>query len=353
MPLSINCPHCKAKLEADVKLGQVIQCPACKEQFEIERKLLNAQDKSLSNNKYLIPLGYAAFVGIPILITVVVVISMSGKQSAPESTDDPPHVAKNDSRTSSGNVPKKTPKRGPPPKQSSDKYVEPEIGGPPSDNSNVKTTPSKTGPDASTKTEPTPTPKPEITPTPKPEPKTTPKIETSPMIETNGMAIAPPPHEVLWKLPLSGYESEWKAVGAVAVRIGGLAISKAPMIDGKNNIVESQTPFLVAIIDVRKNDSKEKRTLLSWTIFNNNYSSMFLKNEKELPNGRLPAGSKLRAKAADQQLIPDDGSHVHDILLFAVPEDDAGELNLRLEAERIGEKGDIWFKIPALAWKKQ
>lgn len=362
MPLSINCPHCKAKLEADVKLGQVIQCPACKEQFEIERKLLTAQDNSLSNNKYLIPLGYAAFVGIPILITIIVVMSMSGKKSAPESTDDPPHVAKNDSRSSSGNVPKKTPKRGPPQKQTSDKYIEPEIGGTPSDDTNVKTGPSKADPDPSTKktvpdatakTETTTTPKPEITPTPKPETTKIPKIEPSPMIETNGMAIAPPPHEVLWKLPLSGYESEWKAVGAVAVRIGGLAISKAPLIDGKNNIVESQTPFLVAIIDVRKNDSKEKRTLLSWTVFNNYYSTMFQKNEKELPNGRLPAGSKLRAKAADMQLIPEDGSHVHDILLFAVPNDDAGELNLRLEAERIGEKGDIWFKIPALAWKKQ
>jgi hypothetical protein len=362
MPLSINCPHCKATLEANVKLGQVIQCPACKEQFEIERKLLNGKDDSLSNNKYLIPLGYAAFVGLPILITIIVVFSMSGKKPAPESNDDPPHVAKNETRTSSSNAPKKTPKKGPPPRQSSDKYVEPEIGGTPSDDSNVKSSPSKTGPDtstkttgpdASTKTVTTTTPKPEITPTPKTETTTTPKIETSPMLETNGMAIAPPPHEVLWKLPLSGYESDWKYVGAVAVRIGGLAISKAPLVDGKNNVVESQTPFLVAIIEVRKNDSKEKRTLLSWTIFNNYYSSMFLKNDKGLPNGRLPAGSKLRTKTSDQQLVPDDGSSVRDILLFAVPDDDAGELNLRLEAERIGEKGDIWFKIPALAWKKQ
>ena len=74
-------------------------------------------------------------------------------------------------------------------------------------------------------------------------------------------------------------------MGAVAVRIGGLAIAKAPLIDGKKNLVESQTPFLVVVMEVRKNESKEKRTLLSWTYFNDHYSSMFLKDDKELPMG--------------------------------------------------------------------
>jgi hypothetical protein len=166
------------------------------------------------------------------------------------------------------------------------------------------------------------------------------------------LEIAPSPRELLWKLPLSGYVSEWKKVGAVDLRIGGLAIAKVPLIDGKNNITESQKTFLVAIIDVRKNELKEKRTLLSWTYFNNYYSTIFLNNDRAIANGYLPAGSKMKTKTSDKQLIPDDGSIVQDFILFAVPADDAGELNLRLEAERVGEKGDIWFKIPSLAWKK-
>jgi hypothetical protein len=287
---------------------------------------------------------------------------MSGKKPAPEPNDDPPQVAKNESKTSSSTTPKKTPKKGPPQRQSSDKYVEPDIGSVPSEDFPVKTGPSKIGPaETSTKTETTPSAKKETTPTAKTEttPSTKkettaePKTDVTQALDTNAMAIAPVPHEVLWKLPLTGYQSEWKTSGEVAIRIGGLAVAKAPLIDGKNNLVESQTPYLVAVIDVRMNDSKEKRTLLPWTYFNDFYSAMFMKNDKQIPNGRIPPGSKLRNKTADKQVIPADGSYVHDILLFAVPGDDAGELNLRLEAERVGEKGDIWFKIPALAWKKE
>jgi Zn finger protein HypA/HybF involved in hydrogenase expression len=329
MPLSIKCPHCRATLEAEVEEGQVIRCPACKKQFKVDSESQDNEEDSLANNKYLVPLGYAAFVGLPILITIAVVFSLGGKKvTQPE--EDTPHVAKSDSRSSS-NVPKKTPKRGPPQKQSSDKFVEPERKSVPSSDSTSKagTTNNNT--------------------------ETNPKPDTNPgtPLETIALEIAPRPHEILWKLPLSGFESDWKHVGAVDVRIGGLAIAKANLIDSKNNVTESQTPFLVAIIDVRKNEPKEKRTLESWTYFNTSYAAMFLSNDKALPNGILPPATKLLTKTADKQLLPDDGSHVKDILLFAVPADDAGELNLRLDAERVGEKGDIWFKIPSLAWKKQ
>jgi hypothetical protein len=331
MPLSIKCPNCKATLEADVEVGQVIRCPACKKQFRIDADQLDTEEDSLANNKYLVPLGYVAFVGIPILITIGVVFSLSGGKKATQPEDDTAHVAKNDSRSSSSNVPKKTPKRGPPQKQSSEKFVEPDTGNVPSPDNTIKTKGTNSDPEVATKVETNPTTKP----------------------ETISPEIAPAPHEAPWKLPLSGFESEWKHVGTIDLRIGGLAVSKLPLIDGKNQIVESQTLFLVVIIDVRKTDLKEKRTLYSWTHFKTYYSAMFLNNDKAVANGYLPAGSKLLTNPADKQLLPDDGSRVQDILLFAVPADDAGELNLRLDAERIGEKGDIWFKIPSLAWKKQ
>lgn len=311
------------------------------------------QGETLANHKYLIPLGYLAFVGLPILITIGVVFSLSGKKSAPETEDDKPQVSKGDSKTAASNVPKKTPKRGPPPRSSPDVQVEPVNGGGSANENNAKKEPIS-APNTPSKPEPKPT-KVEPTAPAKTAPMPSAKKEPapSPMRDPNALEIAPTPHEILWKLPLSGYESDWKSVGAVAVRIGGLAIAKAPLIDGKKNLVESQTPFLVVVMEVRKNESKEKRTLLSWTYFNDHYSSMFLKDDKELPNGRLPPGSKLRTKVSDMQVVPEDGSNVQDILLFAVPTDDAGELNLRLDAERMEEKGDIWFKIPALAWKKQ
>jgi hypothetical protein len=131
-----------------------------------------------------------------------------------------------------------------------------------------------------------------------------------------------------------------------------------PVIDAKEHISESQNPLFVVIIEVRKNSPSRIRTLLSWQRFKDSRVTsyvpcvIYLADDKELPLGKLPGG-KLNAGLPDKQPLPDDGTSVRDILLFSVPPDNAGDLQLRLDAERCGESGDIWFKIPSMAWKKK
>jgi hypothetical protein len=349
MPSTIKCPHCQATLETDLQVGQALRCPSCKERFRIDRSTLVSDPNALSNHKLLIPLGYVAFVGVPLVLTIVFVLVFFKPKPAEEQKEEPQQVAKSDSRTSTNHEPKKTPKRGPPPRRPQDNDVpEAEVATP--NTTPVKGMPADTQPTIPPKSEATP--KNEITP----KAEITPKTETTtpmPAIpEQDASQIAPVPREVLWKIPVTGYTSDWQKVGDVHVRVGGLAITKAHFIDSKANTVESPSPFLVAIVEVRKGDAKKSQTLLSWTYFRTHYAAIFMKDDKELRPGEVPAGSKLQSKL-EKQTIPDDGTPVRDILLFSVPADDAGELNLRLDAERCGEKGDIWFKIPPLAWKKQ
>jgi hypothetical protein len=170
-------------------------------------------------------------------------------------------------------------------------------------------------------------------------------------------AVAPQPREIYWKIPLSGYSSEWQTVGAVDVRVAGLSITKVPIIDSKESVTESKNPMLVIIIEIRKNTPKKDRTLLSWQQFKGNTVSgyspvvIYQTDDKELQPARL--SGKLHAGLLEKQPIPDDGTSVRDILLFNVPADNAGKLRLRLDAERCGERGDIWFDLPALSWKKK
>jgi hypothetical protein len=77
--------------------------------------LLNdPDDDTLSKHPYLVPLGYVAFVAVPILITIGVIASLSGRKPTPPPDDDPPHVARNNVKPAGSNTPKKTPKTGPP-----------------------------------------------------------------------------------------------------------------------------------------------------------------------------------------------------------------------------------------------
>jgi hypothetical protein len=171
------------------------------------------------------------------------------------------------------------------------------------------------------------------------------------------IAVAPMPREYHWEVPLlSGYSSDWKKVGAVDVRVAGLSVTKVPIIDPKECVTGSELPMLVVILEVRMNTPNKKRNLLSWRsslrINSSSESVIFLPEDKALPLGRL-TGGKFHTGIPDRQQIPDDGTAVRDILLFSVPADDAGKLSLRLDAQRCGESGDIWFELPALSWKKK
>ena len=79
---------------------------------------------------------------------------------------------------------------------------------------------------------------------------------------------------------------------------------------------------------------------------------MYVENDKELAPVVPPRGGKPNTGLPFKQPLPVDGTAVQDVLLFAVPPAETKELSLRLAAERCGESGDLWFKIPTTALKK-
>jgi hypothetical protein len=179
------------------------------------------------------------------------------------------------------------------------------------------------------------------------------------LASSSSVAIAPLPRERPWDVPeQSGYSSVWSKFGAIDVRIASLSITKVPIVDFNKNITESKNPMFVVVVEVRKNTPGNKRELTSWqryrgkVITGSRSSVIYLAGDKELSPVTL-SGGKLHAGLPELQLIPDDGTVVRDILLFSIPSDDAGELRLRLDAERCGERGDIWFTLPASSWKKK
>ncbi len=177
---------------------------------------------------------------------------------------------------------------------------------------------------------------------------------TPPIRAHDAVEVAPAPRAYLWKVPdLTGYSSEWQKVGAIDVRIAGLSITKVPIIDGKERIVDSEFPMLVVIVEARKNTPGKKRTLRSFTRLGGQYGRVFDADLNEIPPANIPLDKKLNSGLPRTQPVPDDGTPVSDVLLFTVPADNAGNLDLRLDAERCDESGDVWFKIPALAWKKK
>jgi hypothetical protein len=163
--------------------------------------------------------------------------------------------------------------------------------------------------------------------------------------------VAPDPHPVLWKFPHSEYSSEWQKVGAVDIRVAALAITTVPIVDSSARVTES-APVLAVLVEARLNTPRKMRTLSSWTYGLNRYGVIFLERGGELDPPPLPRGRKPNTGLPLKQPLPDDGTPVRDVLFFAIPVAGSGELSLRLDAERCGEAGDVWFKIPAAVLKK-
>jgi hypothetical protein len=334
MATTLKCPNCGVMLGTEQVVGKTLNCPACNVMFLIDRKMLaSPAGGTAAIYKLLIPLGYVAFVLVPLGLTFYFVMRSADKK-APEQEARNNHQAEADAATK---PPDSTDVRRPPRRT-------------PGFN------PWRTGEKAASKPPEEPDarpgePLPDKTPITVKEPVEV-EVATAPVPRTViEFEIAPQPRELVWKLPLSGFTSEWKKVGAVEIRISGLSVSKAPLLDPRENIIESEQPYLVVVVEVRKVDSKRERALLSWTEYSVHYASIFLADNKQLAPAVLKPGWKLRSGIPFKQILPEDGSHVRDVILFQPPRDDAGDLNLRLEGERCGEPGDIWFKIPSQAWK--
>jgi|GEM_PF-5182340 len=324
-----KCPYCQKRIETNLEIGQKIACPYCDEEFKLHRSHeASRNDVGNSIAKILIPLGYVLFVGVPLTLTIGFFVLRAQQQEEPPAKPAP--------------VADATPVAKKPDLQPARKPRKPRKSGGDTEEEDPATTPKTQEP---LKLKPS---KPEIPGSTSgsevaiaPEPREVPQIP-----------VAPAPHEVAWEIPLRDFHSKWQTVGAVDVRIAGLAVAKVPLLNGKGEVQDSAAAMLVVAVEVRLNTANKTRTLQTWIRDKVYHARIYLANGKELGSGSLPVGAKFHLGLALQQPIPPDQTPVRDILVFAAPADDAGELSLRLDAERCGESGDIWIKIPDSAWKK-
>jgi len=306
----IACPYCERLIETDQPDGQRIPCPYCDAGFVI-RPELRVRRWSAGNivARICIPVGYVLFVALPLTLTIWY---FTQRPEPPVPRDETAAVP-----AGAETKPPPRPVRPPRKEKAPARDAEPDPDPLPVD------------PAATTETELAPAPR-----------------------EVPEVFGAPDPRPVLWKIPVGSYSSRWRTVGAVDIRVAGVAVTKVPIVDVNEQVTESAAPLLVVLVEVRVNKTSRPRTLTSWTNGLNHYGAIFLENGKELASAELPRGAKPNTGLAYQQPLPADGTAVRDVLLFAVPDAGAGALNLRLEAERCGETGDVWFKVPAAALKK-
>lgn len=322
----VKCPHCRRLIGTDQEVGLAIPCPHCRAEFEIERHML-VRSSPLKNAliKLCIPLGYVLFVAVPMGFTIWFFANRGEEQEKAQ-----PEVAE----VKPGVRPPVAPR--PQPRQQRPKRDDPD---PPRPRQKPKQRPDD--------------PEPEVT-----EPPVEPAFPLPPAVavapaprERIVIPVAPEPHAPLWPATLSGSPSAWQKVGAVDVRVAGFAVAKVPLVSGGGRESESPRPLLVVVTEVRINTTTKTREFVAWRRGQEQPAALFKHDGEAVPAPQFQLGTKLGAGPPDKQAVPADGTPVRGVLLFAVPPDGAGELKLRLGAERCGEFGDIWFTIPADSWK--
>lgn len=342
-----ECPHCHRPIETNQAAGDEIACPYCEEGFTLRAS--HEVQKSAAREalfRIAIPLGYVLFVAVPLGLTVWFFVNRAEQQQKEAvAAAEAAETAATEARKRASDAKPPAPPIVRPPRK-------PMVGTP--------------GNPGATEPDPREEPEPKVTEpvgTGSKDPKEAdPKVrEPKPKVE---LVLAPEPHEVPeveiapaprvsgWKLPPMDYVSPWQKVGAVDLRVAGVAILRVPIADAKEQVRESAQPALVVVVEVRMNTSTKKRDLLSWTYGQNRYMVGFTASGKDLPHFEIPLGSKVNSGLPLKQPIPSDGDTVRDLLVFQVPSEGAGELSLRLDGQRFGEPVDVWVKIPTTAWKK-
>ena len=303
-----RCPNCEKPIKTDQIEGQSIPCPYCQEVFTIspdDAVVPNPERELLI--RLAIPLGYVLFVAVPLVLTILYFTSRDRKKVV---VDAP--VVKEEKRVPARPAPR------PPRKE-------------------------KVGPGPGGATDPDPTPVRPADVALAPHPRQLP--------DPVEVFVAPDPRAVFWNLP-SVYDSPWQKVGSVDLRISRVSVGPVPIIDGMRQVRDTNQPMLVVVMEVRANTSDKKRELQSWTFVRLHYSAAFVASGKELPHPELPLGSRVNTGLPQMQPLPADGEPVRDVLLFTAPPAGSGEVSVRLDGDRCGESGDIWFKIPAAVLKK-
>jgi hypothetical protein len=317
MLTKFRCPSCARVFETSYGIGHAVACPACEQHFTLSEDTLakpNATAEILA--RICIVLGYVLFVAVPLIITIRFVMNKADEQGQ-EQAERPRFEKQPEQREPPVERPK-----GPKPKKPRPK--EPEE---PPPIVVVPTNPKEDDPK-------------------KPEPPTPPETE----IAEVELEIAPWPQVVGWRPKLRDYQSPWQTVGAVDYRVSGSAVTKVPLLRGKDEIVLSASEKLVFVIEVRLNNLAKKREYQPWSHGINHYATAFL-----IPNGDLdwvktPLGTRFHSGLPGKRALPVDGRSLRDFAVFELPPANVTEIKLRLEADRFGEFGDLWIVIPKSAW---
>jgi hypothetical protein len=322
-----RCPKCRKRIQTNLAVGDEATCPYCENAFTLRA---SHEDRGHATREALariaIPVGYVLFVAVP--MGLVFWFFMREAQPPEPKPPEPPEQARIDPVPA---PPEKPPVRLPKGRKKNDKGTDP--------NTDPDPDPMKFDPES----EPKDVPKP-VTPV---------AVAIAPLPrELPEVFVAPLPREAAWKAPFQQYETKWETRGAVDIRVAALAITKVPMIDPKGQPGET-VPLLVVAVEVRLNKVTPKpRVFQSWTDRRKWYSEIFTATGKQLAHGDVPLGAKFNIGIPVDQPLPPDGTVVRDLLLYEIPPTGSGVLELRLGAERCGEEGDIWFKIPESALKK-
>jgi hypothetical protein len=197
--------------------------------------------------------------------------------------------------------------------------------------------------------------KPEAKPESKPaerEPpvaKTEPTTKTPPEPVTAELDVAPPPRPAAGhRVPPGKWVSAWQASGDVRVRVLNVSVRRVRLVEPKGKPYDSQ-PVLAVWVEV-ENTGKSPRELRSWFTPLEEFAT--LRNQRDLPVGRARFGPGVRVEETPEASRPlPPGETLAALLLFIAPDESNTELELWLDARRVGEKYGYRFRIPSPAWR--
>ncbi len=162
--------------------------------------------------------------------------------------------------------------------------------------------------------------------------------------------VAPSPRAWMFSPPATGYTSGWKKIGVVEARIAGVAVMRVPLVDKASRTFDSPKPVLTVWIEVRTEAITRKVELRHWQTFGED-CRLIDANEVTFDWARFGMGIGPQTGLPHLQVVQATGKSCFDVMVFAVPGRESGDLRLLLNAERVGEIGTFVFLLPATAIK--
>jgi len=288
-------------------------------------------------------MGYAAFVLVPAVAVIALAVYKFGGYDKPN--NNPTAQYADDDKDAGVKNPDPPPKRITPRPPRNDKPADVPDDPPPPQPRDTSKKDDPVTPDPVPKSEPITL----VAIAPEPPPARVMPEVTIP----EPVAIAPEPHVARPGFaPPPGFTSEWEQVDEVEARVAGVAIMHVPIIDADGRAVNSAVAVLTIWVEVRTQTKARTVELKRWQDAFGSYADVATARGLQLGRALLGPGASLRTGLPYKQVVPPDGTPRTEIVVFAAPPDDPGDLHLSLDAERVGEKGKFKITIPAKALKK-